>query len=180
MADEGNLPKRKGSSSNHPFFRAVMLNFRLLSKKSPTGPTERTPKPEYLLALATYLGVRWEGPIIQFLMDTSFPGLVAVLMMVSLCFERSCTDRKMEANGVTLGSKISKMLSSTLKCPQLQNECEANIIATCHSSKINIDNIIPDASACRSCAVSVHIPATPIPAPTTINVSKPQTFLRYQ
>ena len=30
-----------------------------VSKKSPTGPAERTPKPEYLLALATYLGVRW-------------------------------------------------------------------------------------------------------------------------
>ena len=29
------------------------------SKKSPTGPTERTPKPEYLIALVTYLGVRW-------------------------------------------------------------------------------------------------------------------------
>ena len=31
----------------------------LTSKKSPTGPTERTPKPEYVIALATYLGVRW-------------------------------------------------------------------------------------------------------------------------
>ena len=30
-----------------------------LSKKSPTGPTEWTPKPKYLIALATYLGVRW-------------------------------------------------------------------------------------------------------------------------
>ena len=30
-----------------------------VSKKSPTGPTERTPKPECLIALATYLGVRW-------------------------------------------------------------------------------------------------------------------------
>ena len=30
-----------------------------VSKKSQTGPTERTPKPEYLIALATYLGVRW-------------------------------------------------------------------------------------------------------------------------
>ena len=29
------------------------------SKKSPTGPTERTPQPEYLIVLATYLGVRW-------------------------------------------------------------------------------------------------------------------------
>ena len=29
------------------------------SKKSPTGPTERTPKPQYLIALATSLGVRW-------------------------------------------------------------------------------------------------------------------------
>ena len=33
--------------------------FLLVSKKSPTGPTERTPQPEYLIALATYLGVRW-------------------------------------------------------------------------------------------------------------------------
>ena len=31
----------------------------VMSKKSPTGPTERTPKPEYLIALATSLGVRW-------------------------------------------------------------------------------------------------------------------------
>ena len=31
----------------------------LVSKKSPTGPTERTPKPEKLIALATSLGVRW-------------------------------------------------------------------------------------------------------------------------
>ena len=30
-----------------------------VSKKSPTGPTERTPKPEYLMTLPTYLGVRW-------------------------------------------------------------------------------------------------------------------------
>ena len=34
-------------------------SFLYLSKKSPTGPTERTPKPEYLIALATSLGVRW-------------------------------------------------------------------------------------------------------------------------
>ena len=31
----------------------------VFSKKSPTGPIERIPKPEYLVALATYLGVRW-------------------------------------------------------------------------------------------------------------------------
>ena len=29
------------------------------SKKSPTGPTQRTPNPEYLTALAVNLGVRW-------------------------------------------------------------------------------------------------------------------------
>ena len=40
----------------------------LLSKKSPTGPSEWTPTPEYLIALAPSLGVRWQGPI-QFLMD---------------------------------------------------------------------------------------------------------------
>ena len=39
--------------------KALDLNFRYKSKKSPTGPTERTPKPEYLIALATPLGVRW-------------------------------------------------------------------------------------------------------------------------
>ena len=39
------------------------------SKTSPTGPAEPTPKPEYLIALATYLGVRWKGPI-EFLMET--------------------------------------------------------------------------------------------------------------
>ena len=31
------------------------------SKKSPTGPTERTPKPEYLIVLVTFLGVRWDS-----------------------------------------------------------------------------------------------------------------------
>ena len=31
----------------------------LFSKKSLTGPRERTPKPEYLIALAAYLGVSW-------------------------------------------------------------------------------------------------------------------------
>ena len=36
-----------------------LANFQAVSKKSPTGPTERTPKPEYLIALATSLGVRW-------------------------------------------------------------------------------------------------------------------------
>ena len=39
------------------------------SKKPPTGSTEQTPKkPEFLISLAPYLGVRWEGPI-QFFMD---------------------------------------------------------------------------------------------------------------
>ena len=31
------------------------------SRKSPRGPTERTPKPENLIALATSLGVRWDS-----------------------------------------------------------------------------------------------------------------------
>ena len=43
-----------------------------VSKKSPTGPTERTPEPEYLIALVTYLGVRWRGPI-YFLMECWVP-----------------------------------------------------------------------------------------------------------
>ena len=65
--------KRKGSSSKHVFFfRKAILPLlgslrsfcrkktdNLLSKKSPTGPTERTPNPEYLIALAIDLGVRW-------------------------------------------------------------------------------------------------------------------------
>ncbi len=52
------------------------IKTRANSKKSPRGPTERTPKPEYLIALAIYLGVRWKGPI-QFLMDQwLYPKLV--------------------------------------------------------------------------------------------------------
>ena len=35
------------------------MQTRLLSKKSPTGSTERTPKPRYLIALVTFLGVHW-------------------------------------------------------------------------------------------------------------------------
>ena len=50
----------------------------LVSKKSPTGPTERTPKPEHpLLALATYLGVRWQGHI------HFFDGLFGKWLLVS-------------------------------------------------------------------------------------------------
>ena len=41
------------------------------SKKSPTGLTERTPKPDYLIAPATHLGVRWWGPI-QFLLENTY------------------------------------------------------------------------------------------------------------
>ena len=42
------------------FNLGVYCNF-LGSKNSPTGPTERTPKPENLIALATSLGVRWDS-----------------------------------------------------------------------------------------------------------------------
>ena len=42
-----------------PISVIYIIHLGKLSKKSPTGPTERTPKPEYLVALATYLGVRW-------------------------------------------------------------------------------------------------------------------------
>ena len=47
---------------HHPYMFVVFFNARFLfplSKKSPTGPTERTPNPEYLIALAIHLGVRW-------------------------------------------------------------------------------------------------------------------------
>ena len=37
----------------------LTLEMIFLCKKSPAGPTEWTPKPEYLIALAPYLGVRW-------------------------------------------------------------------------------------------------------------------------
>ena len=47
-----------GIGKTHLQVSAGALNNHV-SKKSPTGPTERTPKPEYLIALPTYLGVRW-------------------------------------------------------------------------------------------------------------------------
>ena len=34
-----------------------------VSKKSPTGPSERTPKPEYLTVLATHLGSVGKVPL---------------------------------------------------------------------------------------------------------------------
>ena len=37
-------------------------NHLVVSKKSPTGPTERTPKPEYLVSLAPHLGVVGKVP----------------------------------------------------------------------------------------------------------------------
>ena len=39
--------------------RLEKKNTLINSRKTQTGVTERTPKPEYLIALATYLGVRW-------------------------------------------------------------------------------------------------------------------------
>ena len=54
---------KKDSSKTKAFSvdlsRGFCLSHSNISKKSRTGPTERTPKPEYLIALATYLGVRW-------------------------------------------------------------------------------------------------------------------------
>ena len=51
-------PKRKKSI-------ALTVNVKK-SKKSPTGLTERTPKPEYVLALASDLGVRWDSVPLNF------------------------------------------------------------------------------------------------------------------
>ncbi len=44
------------------------------SKKSPTGPTERTPKPEYLIALATYLGSVGKVPFNFWWRESSWKG----------------------------------------------------------------------------------------------------------
>ena len=44
-------------TATRPLYKVGPPSYK--SKKSPTGPTERTPKPEYLIALATSLGVRW-------------------------------------------------------------------------------------------------------------------------
>ena len=40
-------------------FPALKSNKKTESKKFPTGPIERTPKPGYLIALVPFLGVRW-------------------------------------------------------------------------------------------------------------------------
>ena len=42
-------------------FTCAKYVFLELSTKYPTGLTERTPKPEYLIAVATYLGVSWDS-----------------------------------------------------------------------------------------------------------------------
>ena len=43
----------------NPLLPSIGIVTYLGSKKSPAGPTERTPTPEYLIALAISLGVRW-------------------------------------------------------------------------------------------------------------------------
>ena len=48
-------PRRR---SFYQMFCGVLFTFQW-SKKSPTGPSEWTPKPEYLIALAPSLGVHW-------------------------------------------------------------------------------------------------------------------------
>ena len=53
---------KNGCISNRIVTFQIVRHFPLnhdYSKKSPTRPTERTPKPEYLIALVSYLGVRW-------------------------------------------------------------------------------------------------------------------------
>ena len=46
----------------------------LCSKKSPTGPTEQTPKPEYLIARSQLRGLLVFGPMQHFLMDLCLLG----------------------------------------------------------------------------------------------------------
>ena len=61
--DPGTYPDEKNTVTSRENQVLAQKNSRdpvvSSSKKSPTGPTERTPKPEYLIALANYLGVRW-------------------------------------------------------------------------------------------------------------------------
>ena len=54
-------PKARASSISFKHLKFYKKNTKLKSKKSPTvtGPTERTPKPWYLIALVTFLSVRW-------------------------------------------------------------------------------------------------------------------------
>ena len=52
-------PKRCHWSSRYDIW--LIPNIFKLSKKFPTGPIEWTPKPEYLIALAAYLGVLWDS-----------------------------------------------------------------------------------------------------------------------
>ena len=59
------IPLTKGSWEDDDFPHVSGMGYVSISrkvihsKKSPTGPNEQTPTPEYLITLATYLGVRW-------------------------------------------------------------------------------------------------------------------------
>ena len=64
--NSGKPTKMDGENNGKPYSNGmiwggfpIIFGNNHISKKSPTGPTERTPKPEYLIALATYYGVRW-------------------------------------------------------------------------------------------------------------------------
>ena len=58
---QGCVSFRAGGIEQQHGIRANGMESTCISKKSPTGPAERTPKPENLIALATSLGVRWDS-----------------------------------------------------------------------------------------------------------------------
>ena len=60
--------------------RNVMLDV-YYSKKSPTGPTERTPQPEYLIAQATCL----RGPLVR--SHSIFDGTIHVTLDVHIMLD---------------------------------------------------------------------------------------------
>ena len=77
----------------------------LVSKKSPTGPT--APKPEHLIALATYLGVRWQGHI------HFFDGLFGTWLLVSI--EKHGPRRCHSSDGETCHVRTTEMMTGCSK-----------------------------------------------------------------
>ena len=58
---------------NHRIIYVIILSYTDYSKKSPTGPTEQTPKPEYLIAPAT----SFRGPLVR--SHSIFDGIIQYL-----------------------------------------------------------------------------------------------------
>ena len=102
---------------------------------------------------------------------------------LSRCLARSCTERKMEAKGVTLHPQVisSSEPGQVGDCSNFSGDHFGELPWNIHGffNSVEVFGCQVRCSHCWliiSCRLAAHRRVAPIPAPTTMSVSKPQTF----